>query len=453
MSDEIPRSNWLLQRLASFGPADALVHRSQSLSFAALVGRVATWLAHFRESGITSGDCVAISGDYSPDSAALLLAIVEHRAIAVMIPPAEVEREGEFVALAEVRRLYRFQSDDSWTFEERDAARLNSLLQKLRADDRAGLVLFSSGSTGKSKAIVHSFDRLLSKFVAPRKPMRTLVFLLLDHIGGIDVALGVMSSGGTLVTALDRKAETICKTIEEQRVELLPTSPTFLRMLLISGAHERYDLSSLKVISYGTEPMPESTLVLLQEALPQVRLKQTYGLTELGAIPMSAKDARSLWFKSADPTFETKVVDGTLHIRTRTAMLGYLNEASRLDADGWYDTQDAVDVDGDFIRIRGRASEIINIGGEKVYPAELEEVILKGPNVAYVSVSGRRNAVMGAVVAVQVAMTDPEVTDVFKRRLVEWCRGRLPRHKQPMFVDVVPDPGMSNRLKKKRGPG
>ena len=99
------------------------------------------------------------------------------------------------------------------------------------------------------------------------KPFATLVFLLLDHIGGINTLFYTLSNGGTIVLARDRSAASVCEAIEAARVELLPTSPTFLNLLLLGRAWERYDLSSLRRITYGTEVMPEHTLRLANEAL------------------------------------------------------------------------------------------------------------------------------------------------------------------------------------------
>src|SRR5262249_41134676 len=154
--------------------------------------------------------------------------------------------------------------------------------------------------------------------------------------------------------------------------------PTFLRMMLIACAHERFDLSSLKLITYGTEPMSAGTLRDLRNALPAVRIKQTYGSSELGILPTQSQASDSLWLKLG---VETRVHDGVLWVRSPAAMFGYLNHNSPFDADGWYNTMDAVEVEGEYMHILGRESEIINVGGEKVYPAEVEDVLLRAGNV------------------------------------------------------------------------
>ena len=116
----------------------------------------------------------------------------------------------------------------------------------------------------------------------------------------------------------------------------------------------------------GPQGMPESTLQHLHKVLPDVRLKQTYGLSELGILRSKSKSSDSLWVKVGGEDYETKIVDGILWIRARSAMLGYLNAPSPFTEDGWFITGDAVEVDGEYIKILGRKSELINVGGEKV---------------------------------------------------------------------------------------
>ena len=89
-----------------------------------------------------------------------------------------------------------------------------------------------------------------------------------------------------------------CSIIEKHRVALLPTTPTFLNMVLVSGAWQEHDLSSLEVITYGTEPMPTSTLEGLNRIFPRITLKQTYGLTELGIFSTKSKNSASTWMKA-----------------------------------------------------------------------------------------------------------------------------------------------------------
>jgi acyl-coenzyme A synthetase/AMP-(fatty) acid ligase len=313
------------------------------------------------------------------------------------------------------------------------------LLQTLRGRRHAGLVLFSSGSTGEPKAVLWDARHLIEKHRGVSRAFRTLVFLRLDHIGGLNTLFHVLCGTETIVTVSRRDAATVCQAVEQYGVELLPTTPTFLKMLLLSGAVERFDLSSLRRITYGTEPMHQGVLQMLAAALPQVDFKQTYGLSEVGILSSQSRERDSLWLKLGGDGIETCVVDGELRIRSATAMLGYLNYASPFDAEGWYHTHDAVETDGEFVRILGRKSELINVAGEKVYPAEVEDVLLQADNVREATVVGKRNPITGHVVTARVSLISPEPSAQAESRLLDWCRQKLAPYQVPAFIDLAAD--------------
>jgi acyl-CoA synthetase (AMP-forming)/AMP-acid ligase II len=273
---------------------------------------------------------------------------------------------------------------------------------------------------------------------------------MFDHLGGINTLLYTLANGGTLVSVPKRDPETVCQAIERHGVELLPVSPTFLNLLLISGVYERYDLSSLKIISYGTEVMPESTLRGLHELFPEVRLQQTYGLSELGVLRSRSRESGSLWVKVGGEGFETKVIEGKLWIRAHSSMLGYLNAPSPFDEEGWMNTGDSVEVDGEYLRILGRESEMINVGGEKVFPAEVENVILQLENIQDVVVSGKPNPITGSVVVARVTLFSPEDPMQVEDRVLAHCARQLPPFKIPALVQVDEAVLHNERFKKVR---
>jgi acyl-coenzyme A synthetase/AMP-(fatty) acid ligase len=326
----------------------------------------------------------------------------------------------------------------------------NPLTKKLIERSHPGLVIFSSGSTGAPKGILHDLSAILEKFEKIRQKKTTLTFLLFDHIGGIDTLFNTFASGGTVVTVPTRDPETVCRAIAKHRVHTLPTSPTFLNLLLMSGVVEQHDLSSLKVIAYGTEPMPESTLKRLHELLPDVALVQTYGMSELGVLRSRSRDSQSLWIKFTGEGFEIKIVDGILWVRAKTAMMGYLNAPDLFDKDGWLNTQDAVEVDGDYLRILGRATELINVGGQKVYPAEVENFLLQLDNVEDVAVFGKPHPMMGQVVAARFKLKEPEALDAFKRRMMAFARERMANYQVPRIVELTDAEQFGARFKKMR---
>lgn len=442
--------DWLLERMTEWPDRPAIIWHDREFSYQWLLDHVARWQIDLDTHGVPPNSVVALFGDYSPVSCALMLALIQRPCVVVPLSSAVHAEQVEFMSVAEVQYSVVVDAHDAWRVDSHDRTVTNALTQTLIDQSNPGLVLFSSGSTGKSKAALHNFVRLLEKFKTRRHCLRTLTFLLLDHIGGINTLLYTLSNGGTVVATESRDPDAICQTIERHRVELVPTTPTFLNMLLLSEAYKRYDLSSLKLITYGTEAMPETTLQRVNEVFPHVRLLQTYGLSELGILRSKSKDPRSLWVKVGGEGFETKVVDGILWIRAQSAMLGYLNAPSPFDADGWLCTGDIVEVEGGYLRILGRQSEIINVGGQKVYPAEVESVLMQMDNVRDVTVAGEKNPIMGQIVVARFNLLEPENATQFKRRVREFCRDRLAPYKIPAKIEVVESEQYSARFKKMR---
>jgi acyl-CoA synthetase (AMP-forming)/AMP-acid ligase II len=441
--------HWLAEQLRTWGNRPALISSSETWSFAQLCDGCDASLARLVQHGIRPGDTLAICGDYSPQTCALLVAAVLNRNIVVPLASVTAARWSALMELAEVQFAVQFGSDGSWHVANFERAVRHPLLRQLQQRNAPGLVLFSSGSSGQSKASVLDFDCLLAKFKSARHGYRTLIFLLLDHIGGINTLLHGLCHGGTIVATRERTPEAVCAAIEIHRIQLLPATPTFLRMLLIAETIERHDLSSLELITYGTEPMPPSTLEAMRTALPWVRFKQTYGLSELGILPTQSRPG-SVWLKLGNAGLEHKIIDGMLWIRASSAMLGYLNAPSPFDRDGWFNTQDLVESDGEYIRILGRKSELINVGGEKVHPTEVENVLLQLENIKDVTVHGQPNPVTGEVVAAKITTLVPEDADAVRQRVRQFCRARLEPYKTPAIIDVVVEEHHGARFKKSR---
>jgi long-chain acyl-CoA synthetase len=313
------------------------------------------------------------------------------------------------------------------------------------------VVIFTSGSTGRPKAALQSVERFLYKFRTPGRQLRTLAFLLFDHVAGIDTLFYTLTNGGTLILTRRRDPGSILGLIDAHKVEVLPASPSFLRLMCVAGDGGEHDLSSLKVITYGSEPMDPGTLARLNARFPLAQISQKYGTTETGSPRTVSRGNDSLWLKIKSDGVETRVVDDVLWIRTEGTILGYLNAPSPVDEEGWYCTGDLVDVDGEWIRFRGRAADIINVGGEKVAPAEVEQSILELEFVREAVVAGERHALMGQIVTARVTLADtaPEPKEAVKLIRLH-CRGRLASYKVPVKIDVVTQRLTSERHKAQR---
>ncbi len=441
---------WFFERLGEWDGDIALVWKNEKTTYAALQELTAFWRAEFQRRHIEPGEVVGIEGSFSPNACAVLLALIGLGAVAVPLTPLMQAHRETFLQIAEAKLCVLFDANDQPSFLEFDRSVENPLTQQLKRREHPGLVIFSSGSTGAPKAILHDFSLILDKFQERRQRKTTLTFLLFDHIGGVDTLLNTFANGGTVVTVASREPEVVAQAIADHQVHTLPTSPTFLKLFLMSGVWENHDLSSLQVIAYGTEPMPESTLAQLHEIFPKIALVQTYGMSELGVLRSKSKDSASLWLKFSGEGFETKIIDRILWVKAKTAMLGYLNAPDLFDAEGWLNTQDEVEVDGEYLRILGRASDLINVGGQKVYPAEVENHLLQMENVKDVAVFGKPNPMMGQMVAARFSLLTPEPLAAFKVRMNAFCRGRLANYQIPRWVELSEAEQFGHRFKKLR---
>jgi long-chain acyl-CoA synthetase len=412
-----------------------LIYRGEKLYFPDISNQGRIDLSEVR-----SGDVVALVGDFNPASILTLLRLIDSGAIVVPLT-VETRHEHEYffesalvdvvIEGAEVKRRVHNQTHD--------------FIEKLRLRGHAGLVLFSTGTTGRPKAILHDLTLFLKRFETPRPTFRTINFLLFDHIGGINTLLHTLFNKGLIIAPESRTVDSILDTCRRYQVEVLPTTPTFLRMMLMSGAVPEKVPTCLKVITYGTERMDQPTLDELCKLLPKVDFRQTFGMSELGIVRVKSEARDSLFMKVGGEGIETKVVDGVLHMRSSSRMLGYLNAPSPFDADGWYDTKDIVEVKGDFYKVTGRVSDVINVGGLKFMASEVERVALSFPNVSLVKASPKRNPITGQHVELLVQPTSKDGVD--KDALMGFLRERLQAHMVPKRIRVE-NVAVGHRFKK-----
>jgi len=441
----------LFERLQKYRENPALFWNECEYSYTDIIALTDQWTQRLQDKGITRGSVVGFLGDYSPGTVALMLALMRLRAISVPFTKEGAPDLKYFSNIAFVEHMFHFENGFDATYERLESAPPVALLQNYKDEGAAGLIVFTSGSSGQPKAILHDFERVLAKFSKPRKPYRLLLLLLMDHFGGVNTLMSSLSFGGVAVCVPDRSPETVCKIVAAARAELLPTTPTFLNMILVSTAHLRHDLSSLKLITYGAEPMPEHTLARVCAEFPEVVLKQTYGLSELGVLHSKSPNPNSLWLQIGGGGFETKVEGGQLYIRSASSMIGYLNAPSPIDEDGWMCTGDLVEEKDGLIRFLGRTSDIINVGGQKVFPTEVETTLLQADNVMEATIYGRRHPLLGQCVCAKVSLHHAEDISALTSRLREHCASRLAKFKIPMRYELV---GMSEhgtaRAKKNR---
>ena len=326
------------------------------------------------------------------------------------------------------------------------------IIREMLDINQSGLILLSSGTTGVPKAVLHDSDKLLKKYIYSKKRYTTIGLMLFDHIAGIDTLFYVLSSGGSLIIPQEKSIDNILTTMSQLLVEVLPASPSLIQFLLMDDRFNSNYLPSLKVITIGSERINDNLNSRLKERFGgKVELIQKYGITEIGTPATITRDNDPRYIKFKSGLIDYKIDDNVLYIKSPSSMVGYLSPDQSIPFDGWFNTQDQVEVDGEWIKILGRVSDIINVGGQKVYPAEVESVLQSMDNVINVAVYGKSNLIMGSVVAAKVCLDSNETALEFKKRMREFCKDKLQTYKIPSIVEIVDEVKISDRYKKVRG--
>ncbi|HJE02884.1 Long-chain-fatty-acid--CoA ligase FadD13 [Aliarcobacter thereius] len=440
--------SFILDKFKNFNSKNAIVFEDRIYTYEELVRQIKYYKDILYKYNISS-KVVVILGDYSFYNLALFFALYENKNIIVPITSKIKKIQDDFIKESFCQTIIK-TDEKNLLIEDLKNTFSHSMIDNLREKNSSGLILFSSGSTGKPKAMIHNLDTLINSFKDKKeKSMNMLVFLMFDHIGGLNTVFNALCMGASLIIPKIKDAKTICELIEKYKIMVLPSSPTFLNLILISEEYKNYDLSSLRMITYGTETMPESLLLKLKATFPKVKFLQTFGTSETGISTTSSKSSNSLFMKLEDINGEHKIVDNELWLRSFTQVLGYLNASmDSFTSDGWFKTGDLVEIDGEYIKIIGRAKELINVGGQKVLPSEIESIILEMEEISDCMVYGEQNAITGQTVVCDVVLKY-EVENI-KKRVRIFCKGRLDAYKIPTKVNVVDKTNFSDRFKKIR---
>ena len=383
---------------------------------------------------IREGDVVALIGDFDPETIATLLILLEKGAIVVPLTIETRSQHSYFLQEAHCQHIFeknKFKASLS------TSQKSHRLLDSLRELGHPGLILFTTGTTGRPKAILHDFIPFIARYGTPRPPLKAISFLLFDHIGGLNTLFHMLFNQGQVVSLKERTVEAVVNSLTRYSIQLLPTTPTFLRMMSLHPGIEKRIPISLKIISYGTERMDQPTLSRLCKQFPNIDFRQTYGMSELGILRIKTKARDSLYMKVGGENIETKVVEDILHIRAKNKMLGYLNANSPFDSNGWYCTKDIVDqIDGGYLKIIGRDSEIINIGGLKFMPSEIERECLKDSNVRHAKAVGKFNPITGQHVELFLEVDRLVDPNELKRSIMVKLKESLPKYMVPSRVHI-----------------
>jgi acyl-coenzyme A synthetase/AMP-(fatty) acid ligase len=318
---------------------------------------------------------------------------------------------------------------------------------KTRTERATEWLMLTSGTSGVPKIVSHTLEGLSGAIVADG-PLRSAsavwaTFYDIRRYGGLQIFLRAVIGGGSMV--LSETGEAIADHVDRlaaRGVTHISGTPSHWRKLLMSGAATRF---SPRYVRLSGEIADQAVLDGLAHAFPGASVGHAYASTEAG-VGFAVNDGRegfpaSLIGQNRDGV-EMKVVDGSLRIRsTRTAHAYVGAHAARLtDADGFVDTGDMIELRGDRYYFVGRRGGIINIGGLKVHPEEIEAVINRHASVRMSRARSRKSPITGAIVVADVVLADGTEAgrkEVIGSEILAQCRAALAAHKVPAMIRFV----------------
>jgi acyl-coenzyme A synthetase/AMP-(fatty) acid ligase len=442
--------NEFLTKIASFSEREAICYKNRTFTYSELAKSI-DFFYQIIAGSIPKGSVTILNSDLTFEGLALFFAL--HHNKCIIVPVTSDTEDMQTRAMHSGAGYILQPGGNSINVEILAPGKKIDLYREILEAEHGGLVLFSSGITGTPKGMVHDLDILMQPFLNKKvKSINFMALLMFDHIGGLNTVLSSVFSGALLSIPDKREPFSICETIEKYKVGVLPASPTFLNLILISGAYEKYDLSSLKVITYGTEPMPEGLLHKLNRIFPRVRFLQTFGTSETGISQITSKSSGSTKLRFDDPNIKYKIVDGELWIKSPTTIKGYLNAAmDQFTTDGWFKTGDLAEIDEEgYFLITGRKNEIINVGGLKVYPQEVESAIMEFEGIIDCLVKAESNPITGNIVIALIYAGKNTDNKTFVSSLRKFLITRLDRYKVPVKIRFVDNIEHNERFKKIR---
>lgn len=310
-------------------------------------------------------------------------------------------------------------------------------------------VLLTSGTTGRPKLVVHSLESLGG--MLPRTAAANTVwstFYDIRRYGGLQIYLrAVLGRTPLVLAATDESRVDFLARAAQAGVTHISGTPSHWRQVLMSGETQ---LLEPQYVRLSGEIAEQTVLDQLRAAYPAARVGHAFASTEAG-VAFDVDDGRAGFpadfIDRFDREIRLRVVDGTLQVQSPRKALRYLGNDTPIAAapDGYVDTGDFVEGAGDRYYFRGRRGGVINVGGLKVYPEEVEAVLNADPRVRMSLVRARRNPITGGIIVADVVLRGdgspaaaPAAAAELEAQLLDRCRSSLPAHKVPAVLKFVP---------------
>jgi acyl-CoA synthetase (AMP-forming)/AMP-acid ligase II len=309
---------------------------------------------------------------------------------------------------------------------------------------RTEWVLFTSGTAGPPKLAVHTLESLVAPVPDPDQASRNTVwgtFYDVRRYGGLQILLRALIGGGSMV--LSEQGEPVAEflgRLGQAAVTRISGTPSHWRRALMTDAARQM---SPQYVRLSGEIVDQAVLDSLAIAYPDADIAHAYASTEAG-VGFEVSDALAGFpaeIVGSPGEVDIRVKDGMLYLRSSRTAVRYLGDHAALrDDDGFVGTGDMVDIRNERYHFVGRRQGIINVGGQKVHPEEVEAIIHQQPFVRMARVCGRRNPITGAVVVAEI-LVDPSIDQdcypAIRTAIVNACRTSLPPHKVPTLVRIV----------------
>lgn len=299
--------------------------------------------------------------------------------------------------------------------------------------------LATSGTAGSPKLIGHSLDGLADQIRISTfsRSLRWGLVYQPCRFAGLQVVLQALLSATTLVDAQGPEPDQRIGAMLAGQVDALSATPSLWRALLMTG---RLEQLPLRQATLGGEIADQALLDWLRRLFPQAKLLHIYASTEAG-VGFTVADGRAgfplAWLDAAAAPVLLRV-DAQQHLLVRPRRLAQADVVTaRTDADGYLDTEDLVHIEGDRVLFLGRAGGVINVGGHKVHPEQVEQVILAVPGVLQARVYGKRSSMVGQLVAADVVAADPSCQASLQVAVMKHCLQQLARYQIPVKLNWV----------------